>query len=112
MMKTRLIAALLVAVSATVAAPAFSSEAAVTRAQVRAELAQLQQAGYPLNRATDATYPDDLQAALTRIHAAAAVAAVADNEQASGYGSNGDAATQSGRRHALSVADRSVYFGH
>lgn len=108
-MNTRLIAALLVAVSASVAAPAFSSESTVTRAQVRAELAQLQQTGYPLNRATDATYPDDLQAALTQIHAADAVAG---NEQASGYGSNGDAATQSGRRHAVSVADRSVYFGH
>ncbi|EKS9798077.1 MULTISPECIES: DUF4148 domain-containing protein [Burkholderia] len=108
-MNTRLIAALLVAVSATVAAPAFSSESTVTRAQVRAELAQLQQAGYPLNRATDATYPNDLQAALTQIHV---VDAVARNEQASGYGSNGEAATQSGRRHALSVADRSVYFGH
>ncbi|OXJ03629.1 MULTISPECIES: DUF4148 domain-containing protein [Burkholderia] len=108
-MNIRLIAALLVAVSATVAAPAFSSESTVTRAQVRAELAQLQQAGYPLNRATDATYPNDLQAALTQIHV---VDAVARNEQASGYGSNGEAATQSGRRHALSVADRSVYFGH
>ncbi|VWC73363.1 DUF4148 domain-containing protein [Burkholderia lata] len=108
-MKTQLIAALLVAVSATVAAPAFASESTVTRAQVRAELAQLQQAGYPLNRATDATYPDDLQAALTQIHA---IDAVASNEQASGYGSNGEAATQSGRRHAVSVADRSVYFGH
>ncbi|OXI25513.1 DUF4148 domain-containing protein [Burkholderia sp. AU15512] len=108
-MNTRLIAALLVAVSATVAAPAFSSESTVTRAQVRAELAQLQQAGYPLNRATDATYPNDLQAALTQIHAADAVAS---NEQASGYGSNGEAVTQSGRRHAVSVADRSVYFGH
>ncbi|WP_438820484.1 DUF4148 domain-containing protein [Burkholderia lata] len=109
MMNTRLIAALFVAVSASVAAPAFSSEATVTRAQVRAELTQLQQAGYPLNRATDATYPDALQAALTRIHAADAVAG---NEQASGYGSNGDAATQAGRRHAVNVADRSVYFGH
>ncbi|VWD21284.1 membrane protein [Burkholderia lata] len=108
-MNTRLIATLLVAVSASVAAPAFSSESTVTRAQVRAELAQLQQAGYPLNRATDATYPDDLQAALTQVHAADAVAG---NEQASGYGSNGDTATQSGRRHAVSVADRSVYFGH
>ncbi|MDN7878009.1 DUF4148 domain-containing protein [Burkholderia aenigmatica] len=108
-MNTRLIAALLVAVSASVAAPAFASEATVTRAQVRAELTQLQQAGYPLNRATDATYPDDLQAALTQIHA---VDAVARTEQASGYGGNGDAAMQSGRRHAVSVADRSVYFGH
>ena len=32
------------------------------------------QAGYPLNRATDATYPNDLQAALTQIHATDAVA--------------------------------------
>ncbi|WP_423757677.1 DUF4148 domain-containing protein [Burkholderia sp. NLJ2] len=109
MMNTRLIAALLVAVSATVAAPAFAGEITVTRAQVRAELAQLQTAGYPLNRAADATYPDNLQAALTQVHVVDAVAA---NEQASGYGSNGDAATQSGRRHAVSVADRSVYFGH
>jgi len=108
-MKVQLIAALLVAVSATVAAPAFANETAVTRAQVRAELAQLQQAGYPLNRATDATYPNDLQAALTQIHADDAVAA---NAPAAGYGSNGDAATQSGRRPALSVAARSVYFGH
>ena len=108
-MNTRLISAVLVAVSATVAAPAFANETVVTRAQVRAELAQLQTAGYPLNRATDATYPSDLQAALTQIHAADAVAA---NEQASGYGSNGEAVTQSGRLHAVSVAERSVYFGH
>ncbi|WP_322083186.1 DUF4148 domain-containing protein [Burkholderia sp. BCC1972] len=108
-MKTQLIAALLVAVSATVAAPAFASETTVTRAQVRAELAQLQQAGYPLNRATDATYPNDLQAVLTQNHADDAIAA---NVPASGYGSNGAAATQSGSRPAVSVAVRSVYFGH
>ncbi|CAG2272626.1 MULTISPECIES: DUF4148 domain-containing protein [Burkholderia] len=108
-MKTQLIAALLVAVSSAVAAPAFANEAAVTRAQVRAELAQLQHVGYPLNRATDATYPNDLQAALTQIHADDAVAA---NAQAAGYGSNGDTATQSGRRYVASVAERSVYFGH
>ncbi|WP_027784476.1 MULTISPECIES: DUF4148 domain-containing protein [Burkholderia] len=108
-MKTQLIAALLVAVSAAVAAPAFANESTVTRAQVRAELAQLQQAGYPLNRATDATYPNDLQAALTQIHADAAVAT---NAATAGYGSDGDTATQSGRRHAVSVAERSVYFGH
>ncbi|WP_175819804.1 DUF4148 domain-containing protein [Burkholderia sp. BCC0419] len=108
-MKVQSFAALLVAVSAAVAAPAFANESTVTRAQVRAELAQLQQAGYPLNRATDATYPNDLQAALTQIHAGDAVAA---NAAASGYGSDGDTATQSGRRHAVSVAERSVYFGH
>lgn len=111
-MKVQLIAALLVAVSSAVAAPAFANEATVTRAQVRAELAQLQHVGYPLNRATDATdatYPNDLQAALTQIRADDAVAA---NAPAAGYGGNGDTATQSGRRHVASVAERSVYFGH
>ena len=46
-MKTQRIAALLVAVSASVAAPVFASESTVTRAQVRAELAALQQAVSP-----------------------------------------------------------------
>jgi hypothetical protein len=108
-MKTQLIAALFVAVSAAVAAPAFANEATVTRAQVRAELAQLQHVGYPLNRATDATYPNDLQAALSQIHADDAVAA---NASTAGYGSNGDTAAQSGRRYVASAAERSVYFGH
>lgn len=51
-MKTPLIAALLVAVSAAFTAPAFAgvdtspSGAVVTRAQVRAELAELQKAGF------------------------------------------------------------------
>lgn len=43
-MKTQLIAALLVAVSASAAVPAFADEAVVSRAQVRAELVQLEQA--------------------------------------------------------------------
>ena len=111
-MKTQLIAALFVAVSAAVAAPAFANEATVTRAQVRAELTQLQHVGYPLNRATDATYPNDLQAALTQIHADDAVAANAPASGYGGYGGNGDTATQSGRRYVASVAERSVYFGH
>ncbi|CAB3746307.1 hypothetical protein GQ57_10310 [Burkholderia sp. MSh2] len=110
-MKAQLIAALLVAVSASAVAPAFAGETTVTRAQVRAELARLQQAGYPLNRATDATYPDDLRAALAQAQAQAGgplVAGVPD----SGYGGTGNGASQSGRRHMVSVAERSVYFGH
>lgn len=73
-MKTRLIAAVLVAVSASVAAPAFADEAVVTRAQVRAELVQLEKAGYVPGRANDPHYPDDLQAALARIDARTAAA--------------------------------------
>ncbi|WP_044843512.1 DUF4148 domain-containing protein [Burkholderia sp. USM B20] len=108
MMKTQLIAALLVAVSAAVAAPAFASEAVVTRAQVRAELVQLERTGYPLNRASDATYPDNLQAALTQIHADDAVANAPSN---AGYGVDAVASTQSGRRAVVQMAERSVYFG-
>lgn len=108
-MKTRLIAALLVAVSASAAAPAFADAAVVSRAQVRAELVQLEQAGYRPGRANDPHYPDDLQAALSRIHANDAVAAYAS---ASGYGNDAAAATQSGSRPAMRVAERSIYFGH
>ncbi|MDN7544977.1 DUF4148 domain-containing protein [Burkholderia cenocepacia] len=108
-MKTRLIAALLVAVSASAAAPAFADEAVVSRAEVRAEFVQLAQAGYRPGRANDPHYPDDLQAALTRIHASPAVAA---DTSASGYGSDAAAVTQSGSRPATRIAERSIYFGH
>ncbi|WGY66939.1 DUF4148 domain-containing protein [Burkholderia cepacia] len=109
-MKTQLIAALLVAVSASAAAPAFADQAVVSRAQVRAELVQLEQAGYRPGRANDPHYPDDLQAALTRIHANDAVAA--DSSASSGYGRDTEATTQSGNRPATRIAERSIYFGH
>jgi hypothetical protein len=109
MMKTQLIAALLVAVSATGAAPAFAGESTVTRAQVRAELAALQAAGYLPNRPNDPHYPDNLQAALRRAHDNDAVAV---ESQASGYGSAAGGATQSGGPGAVRTAERSIYFGH
>ncbi|MBP0713564.1 DUF4148 domain-containing protein [Burkholderia sola] len=108
-MKTPLIAALLVAVSATVAAPVFASESTVTRAQVRAELAALQQAGYQPNRPNDPNYPDNIQAALKRIRDDGAVAA---DTQTTGYGSDAGGASQSGSRNTLRTAERSIYFGH
>ncbi len=104
-MKTQLIAALLVAVSAAVAAPAFANESALTRAQVRAELVQLEAAGYAPGRANDPHYPVDLEAALSRIHAD-------DQASASAYGSDAAPVAQSGSRLATRVADRSIYFGH
>ncbi|MCA7953738.1 DUF4148 domain-containing protein [Burkholderia seminalis] len=109
MMKTQLIAALLVAVSASVAAPVFAGESTVTRAQVRAELAALQKAGYLPNRPNDPNYPANLQAALNRIHDSAGVAA---DTQAAGYGSEAGSATQSGSRNVVRTAERSIYFGH
>ncbi|AOJ33046.1 DUF4148 domain-containing protein [Burkholderia metallica] len=108
-MKTQLIAAVLVAVSACAAAPAFATESTVTRAQVRAELVQLEKAGYQPGRANNPHYPNDLQAALTRIHANDPAMADAAT---SGYGSDAVAATQSGSRPATRIAERSIYFGH
>ncbi|WP_431206674.1 DUF4148 domain-containing protein [Burkholderia cepacia] len=109
MMKTPLIAALLVAVSAAVAAPTYAGESTVTRAQVRAELAALQTAGYLPNRPNDPNYPDNLQAALRRVHDNDAVAV---GSQASGYGGDAVGATQAGNRSAIRMAERSIYFGH
>ncbi|MBR7988766.1 DUF4148 domain-containing protein [Burkholderia cenocepacia] len=109
MMKTQLIAALLVAVSASVAAPVFAGESTVTRAQVRAELAALQQAGYQPNRPNDPNYPTNIQAALKRIRDDGAVAV---DTQAAGYGSDAGGAAQSGSRNPLRTAERSIYFGH
>jgi hypothetical protein len=45
------------------------STSTVTRAQVRAELVQLEKAGYTPGRANDPHYPDDIQAAEARISA-------------------------------------------
>jgi type II secretory pathway pseudopilin PulG len=45
------------------------SDATLTRAQVRAELAQLKQAGYDPARGGDPSYPSDIQAAEARISA-------------------------------------------
>ncbi|KVH77929.1 hypothetical protein WJ42_00345 [Burkholderia cepacia] len=109
MMKTPLIAALLVAVSAAVAAPTYAGESTVTRAQVRAELAALQTAGYLPNRPNDPNYPDNLQAALRRVHDNDAVAV---GSQASGYGGDAVGATQAGNRSVIRMAERSIYFGH
>ena len=108
-MKTQLIAALLVAVSATVAAPVFASESTVTRAQVRAELAALQQAGYQPNRPNDPNYPDNIQAALKRIRDDGAVAA---DTKTAGYGNDAGGAPHYARRTTLRTAERSIYFGH
>jgi len=75
-------------VAALIAAPAVSfaqSNQPVTRAQVRAELIQLQQAGY--NPASDNTqYPKNIEAALSRLQAekGAAYGGVAAGQSSSG----------------------------
>ncbi|WP_321788815.1 DUF4148 domain-containing protein [Paraburkholderia sp. J94] len=95
-----LVVAALVAVPALSFAQSNVQNAPITRAEVKAELVQLQQAGY--NPASDNTqYPANLQAALARVSAAngeTAVASSASSSASSSYGGVAQGASASGSR--------------
>ncbi|CAD6554754.1 DUF4148 domain-containing protein [Paraburkholderia sabiae] len=101
-----------VALAAVLAVPAVSfaqSNQPVTRAEVRAQLVQLEKAGYNPATAVDSTYPADIQAAEARVSAqngAVAQAPVADT----GYGASTNGSSQSGAKTLNPAQD--VYFGH
>jgi Tfp pilus assembly protein PilE len=92
LIKTVVIVASLAA-SATVFA---QSNSRTTREQVRAELVQLQQAGYHVGDGDQARYPEAIQAAEARV--------AARNSETSGYGGSVAGSSQSGRP-AVSAAD-------
>lgn len=84
-----------VAAAAVLAVPAVSfaqqANAPVTRAQVKAELIQLEQAGY--NPGFDrVNYPEEIQAAEARVHPQQEMA----NADTSGFGSQPAAAVEAG----------------
>lgn len=100
-----------VVVAAVLAAPVVSfaqSNAPVTRAQVRAELVQLEKAGYHPGDGDHTTYPADIQAAEARV--------AAQNGTASGYGGGVSGSSASGApaavRPAANDGMKPVYFGH
>ncbi|NML32455.1 DUF4148 domain-containing protein [Paraburkholderia antibiotica] len=97
-----------VVIAAAIAAPVASFAQAnqpVTRAQVRAELVQLEKAGYQPGHA-DPHYPADIQAAEARVNAQNGVGQPA----ASGFG--GVKAGSSQSSHTVATTDaKSVYFG-
>jgi cytochrome c556 len=65
-----LIQAVAVALALVVPVASFAqSNGPLTRAQVRAELVQLEQAGYKPGRGEDPYYPDDILAAEAKVHA-------------------------------------------
>ena len=98
-----------VVVAAALVAPVASfaqSNQPVTRAQVRAELVQLEKAGY--NPAGDnITYPANLQAAQARVDAQNGTAQAAN----SGYGAPMAGTSQAGRP-VVGNDRNSVYFGN
>ncbi|TKC86689.1 DUF4148 domain-containing protein [Trinickia terrae] len=85
-----------VAVALVLAAPVASfaqSNQPVTRAQVRAELVQLEKAGYAVS-GDYATYPNQIQAAEARVAAQSGVA----QADATGFGPEAGGVSQSGQR--------------
>ncbi|WP_321906153.1 DUF4148 domain-containing protein [Paraburkholderia tropica] len=80
-----LVQAVAVAVALVVPVASFAqSNAPVTRAQVRAELVQLEQAGYRPGDGDNAHYPEAIQAAEAKVHANSGYGGVAAGSAASG----------------------------
>lgn len=99
-----LIKAVVIVASLAASATVFAqSNSPINRAQVRAELIQLQQAGYRVGDGDEAHYPDAVQAAQARI--------AARNSNTSGYGGSAAGSSQSGRA-AISEADWNAMYGH
>ncbi|MBB3258339.1 hypothetical protein F4827_003207 [Paraburkholderia bannensis] len=85
LIQTVAVAVALIVPVASFAQSNVSSNGPVTRAQVRAELVQLEKAGYSPARGSDPHYPDDLLAAEAKVAAQnKAVGGVADGSSASG----------------------------
>src|ERR1700690_3785285 len=91
------IAAVLVA---PVASFAQSNNQPVTRAQVRAELVQVEQAGYSPARGRDPYYPEDIQAAEAKVAAQNGTA----QAEKTGYGPSASGTSQSGQRAEVTVS--------
>jgi hypothetical protein len=100
-----------VVVVASLAAPAFAfaqqSDTQLSRAQVRAELVQLEKAGYNPN-INDVAYPSNIQAAQQRVSTQTLAQAPT---QSSDYGSVANGSSESGRTSAAQPRAFGTYFG-
>lgn len=95
-----------VVVAAALAAPVAvfaQSNAPLTRAQVRAELVQLEKAGYHPGEGDNTTYPAEIQAAEAKV--------AAQNGATSGYGGVVNGSSDAGRP-AVSKADWNAMYSH
>jgi hypothetical protein len=94
------------ALTFALAAPAVSfaqSDGPVTRAQVRAELIQIEKAGYHVGDGDHTTYPAGIQAAEARV--------AAQNGAAGGHGGVASGSSEGGRP-AVSRADWNAMYRH
>lgn len=96
-----LIQAVAVAVALVVPVASFAqSNAPVTRAQVRAELVQLEKAGYRPGDGDNAHYPDAIQAAEAKV--------AATNGATSGYGGVVSTSSEAGQSHEVRASSYSA----
>jgi hypothetical protein len=99
-----LIQAVAVATALIVPVASFAqSNAPVTRAQVRAELTQLEKAGYRVGDGDNVHYPDAIQAAEARVAAA---------NGNSGYGGVANGTSQAGGAAKVSDQAWNAMYGH
>ena len=81
-----------------------ATQAPVTRAQVRAELQQLEQAGYDTSKGEDVNYPQDIQAAEAR---------AAAQKDSTGYGGVKSGSSASGSPTTVSPSSpKSKIYGY
>lgn len=100
-----LINAVVVAVVLVVPVYSFAqSNAPITRAQTRAELIQLEQAGYSPARGEDPHYPDAIQAAEAKV--------AAQNSAVGGASAGSSASGEPTAAPASHDGMKPVYFGH
>jgi uncharacterized membrane protein len=103
-MKSLIQAVAIAAVLATPVASFAQSNQPLTRAEVRAQLVQIEQAGYSPARGRDPYYPTDIQAAEARVAAQNGAA----QAETTGYGAATNGSSQSGQRAEVSVSSFSA----
>ncbi|SAL82683.1 membrane protein [Caballeronia choica] len=104
-MKSLIYAILAASVFAVPVVSFAQSDSSITRAEVRADLRQLEQAGYTPADGDEPNYPGNIQAAEARVSASGA---------ATGYGGtvSGSSASGGGAPRPVSAADMNkIYFG-
>ena len=109
------IAAILAVPAAAFAQAADTSQQPVTRAEVKNQLIQLEQAGYNPADSNDPDYPADIQAAEQRIQAQNPPVAQQGVADTSGYGPSTSGSSASGtmpQPSALTVPSQRIYEGH
>jgi hypothetical protein len=108
------IAAILAAPVAAFAQAADTTQQPLTRAEVKNQLIQLEQAGYNPSSSNDPYYPADIQAAEQRVQAENAPVAQQPVADTSGYGPATNGSSASGMMQPMQpvAPSQRIYFGH